>query len=515
MALGMDDFGDFSSAFPADSISGVDPNGNVSLETVENDQKKTDFCTNISVPTVAETGETGSVILPQSTDSILTFDVFGSCPLDSKDSCEMPNFADFGQFDMNFADITIPNPGTIDVSNGILEIPPFPDDLQFASNSSTETRIGENGQRKQPLMGESQFINPSASSGATAGSSYQSSPLASTLDSSQSSRESGISIVPSSTAATTTAGPGPGPLRAEDSSDSGPAVQSATDDNRTSRDLHEQDDEFGDFESSFNQPMGATSLGQSSDAVEAVTESRTVNEGESFATFDAFGDMQSTTEGGDWSSGFANFASMSSQEQDSMPDTQNKNANGVGTLSGVSVGFSAKFGDFEAFQQTTQTESSDFQVSGTNSEPTSQEGETASEKRDTISTHNSRTETSLFSTSDSTPISRGQAANTDTGSKLLSDTEFGNFEAFASSSDTPEFSGFSNFEPSSTEASQISAKKEQEDLEFGEFSSSGDDFGTFSGGRTTSSNFSPTPTPPPAAVKINAVKVCQCGCEIR
>lgn len=445
MALGMDDFGDFSSAFPADSISGVDPNGNV---------------------------------------------------------------FDFGQFDMNFADITIPNPGTIDISNGILEIPPFPDD-QFASNSTTETGIRENG---QSLMGENQFINPSSSSGATERSSYQSSPLASTLYSSQSSRESGIGIVPSSTAATTTAGPGPGPLRAKDSSGSGPAVQSSTDDNRTSQDLHEQDDEFGDFESSFNQSMGATSLGQSSDAVEAVTESRTINEGESFATFDAFGDMQSTTEGGDWSSGFANFASMSSQEQDSMPDTHNKNANGVGTLSGVSVGVSAKFGDFEAFQQTTQTESSDFQVSGTNSELTSREGgefETASEKRNTISTHNSRNETSLFSTSESTPISSGQAANADTGSKPPSDTEFGNFEAFASSSDTPEFSGFSNFEPPNSEASQISAKKEQEDLEFGEFSSSGDDFGTFSGGRTASSNFSPIPTPPPAAVKINAVKVCQ------
>jgi len=98
MALGMDDFGDFSSAFPADSISGVDPNGNVSFETVENDQKKTDFCTNISVPSVAKTGETGSVILPQLTDSI---DMFGSCPLDSRDSSEMPNFADFGQFNIN------------------------------------------------------------------------------------------------------------------------------------------------------------------------------------------------------------------------------------------------------------------------------------------------------------------------------------------------------------------------------------------------------------------------------
>jgi len=121
MALGMDDFGDFSSAFPADSISGVDPNGNVSFETVENDQKKTDFCTNISVPSVAKTGETGSVILPQLTDSI---DMFGSCPLDSRDSSEMPNFADFGQFNINIADIPIPNPDTIDVSNGIITSAP-------------------------------------------------------------------------------------------------------------------------------------------------------------------------------------------------------------------------------------------------------------------------------------------------------------------------------------------------------------------------------------------------------
>ena len=517
MASGMDDFGDFSSAFPAASISGVGPNG-ISSGTVENSQKTSDtmeFFTNFSLPTVAKTGETGSMILPQSTDSI-PFDAFALCPLDSDG--EMPNFADFGQFDMSIADFTIPNPGTVDVSNGILEIPPLPDDLQFASSSSMETGIAENRETNRPSTSESEFINPS-SLGATLpseSSSDQSSPLAATLDSIQSSRESGISMVPSSTAATTTAGPGPGPLRAKDSSGSRAAVQ---DDGRTTQDPLEQDDEFGDFESSFHQPTAITSLGQNSNAVEVVTESRTSNEKENFVTFDAFAGTQGTSEEGDWSSGFGNFVSMSSsQQQDSMPGAQDRSSDDLGALGGVSIaqGFSA---DFNAFQQTTQTGSSGFKVSSTNSEPTSREGrdfDAAPEKRDAISTLASRNETSLFSTSNNTPISNIPPTNTDTGSNLQDDAGYGNCGAFASGSDTAEFSGFAKFESSSTEASQISGKNKQEDSEFGAFSSSGDDFGSFSGGGTVgaaSSSFSPTPAPPPAAVRINYVKVCRCGTQ--
>ena len=90
--------------------------------------------------------------------------------------------------------------------------------------------------------------------------------------------------------------------------------------------------------------------------------------------------------------------------------------------------------------------------------------------------------------------------NTGTESTAQDDGEFG---AFASSSDAPEFGNFANFEPSSMQNTQ----KEVEDSEFGSFSSSRDDFGSFSSGPVTSTAFSPSQPLPPTPTKTNIIKV--------
>ena len=503
----MDDFGDFNSAFPATGISEAGTNGNALSNTVESAQKSDDFFSDFSLSTT-KAGE-----FPQPpTDIALSFDAFTSCPLDNGGGDGLPSFADFGQFNINVADISIPNP---DVSNGMFDIPPLPEDLQALSNADMKSASGVDEDAKQPLAGEStlfpspELINCTSSSSIThTPSTYQQASLPHTTTHDLAHCSSGSGTVSS----TTEAGEDP-------SSNTGScltgAVPIATNENTAAQDPHDQDDEFGDFESSFDQSRGIgnlgllQSVGQESSSGEAVTESRTAMQNDgmefaNFASFGAFGGMQSTSEGEEWTFGFTDPAvSSATQQLGSVAGADNNDDWGA-------FGGTSSNGDgFNAFQPATETFGSDLDVSSAIGELTLREGnssfekETSEKEKDSVSEFGKQEPANGDGNESSDPFfSSKPTVNTGTESLAQDDGEFG---AFASSSDTPEFGNFANFEPSSTQQNTG-----QEDSEFGSFSSSRDDFGDFSSRPVTStafSEFSSGQPLPPTSAKTDVVKV--------
>ena len=507
----MDDFGEFSSAFPATGISEAGTNGNTLSDTVESAQKSDDFFSDFP-PSTTKAGEFSQ----PPTDIALSFDAFTSCPLDSGGGDELPNFADFGQFNLNVADISIPNPN---VGNGMFEIPPLPEGLQALSNASMECAGRVDGETKQSLAGESTLfpspkpINCTSSFSIThTPSSYQQASLPSTFTHELTHCSSEDGAVSSTTA--------PG----EDASTiTAKAVQIATNVNTATQNPHadDHDDEFGDFESSFDQSRGIGNLGplqtvgQESSSVKVVTESRTStqNDGiefENFASFDAFGGMQSVNEGEKWTFGFTNPAISSATRQlDSIAGVQQKESNNSDDWG--TFGATSDDGDrFSAFQSATETINSDLDISSAIREPTLREGNSIkmenSEKGKNSFSEFGKQEAAYGNGNASSDLffSGKPTVNTGTESAAQDDGEFG---TFASSSDTPEFGNFANFEPSSTQNTQ---KEGQEDSEFGLFSSSRDDFGSFSSGPVTStafSEFSSSQPLPSMSPKTNVVKV--------
>ena len=507
----MDDFGDFNSAFPATGTSEAGTNGNTLSDTVESAQKSDDFFSDFP-PSTTKAGEFSQ----PPTDIALSFDAFTSCPLDTGGGDELPNFADFGQFNLNVADISIPNP---DVSNGMFEIPPLPEDLQALSNANMECGGRVDGETKQSLAGKStlfpspELINCTSSSSIThTPSSYQqaSLPHTSTHELTHYSSEGG-------TVSATTAASEDGSTIT--SSCSAEAVQIATNENTATQNPHvdDHDDEFGDFESSFDQSRGIgnlgplQSVGQESSSAEAVTESRTStqNDGiefENFASFDAFGGMQSANEGEEWTFGFTNPAiSSATQQLDSTAGVQPKESDNNDDW-GAFGGTSGNSDRCSAFQSATEAI-----ISSTIREPTLREGnssfkmENSEEGKDSVSEFGKLEAAYGKESESSDPFFSGKpTVYTGTESTAQDDGEFG---AFASSNDTPEFGNFANFEPSSTQNTQ---KEGQEDSEFGSFSSSRDDFGSFSSGPVTStafSEFSSSQPLPSMTAKTNIVKV--------
>lgn len=509
LASAMDDFGDFNSAFPATGISEAGTNGNTLSGTVESAQKSDDFFSDFP-PSTTKAGEFSQ---PPS-DIALSFDAFTSCPLDSGGGDELPNFADFGQFNLNVADISIPNP---DVGNGMFEIPPLPEDLQALSNANMECGSRVDGETKQSLADESTLfpspepINCTSSSSLThTPSNYQqaSLPHNSTHELTHCSSEGGT------VSSTTAAGEGASTVTGSCSAE---AMQIATNENTATQNLHadDHDDEFGDFESSFDQSRGIgnlgplQSVGQESSSAEAVTESRTStqNDGiefENFASFDAFGGMQSANEGEEWTFGFTNPA-ISTRQLGSTAGVHLKESNSNDDW-GAFGGTSGDGDRFSTFQSATETINSDLNVSSAIREPILREGnsikmENSEEGKNSVSEFGKLEAPYGNGNASSDPFFSGKpTVNTGTESAAQDDGEFG---AFASSSDTPEFGNFANFEPSSTQNTQ----KEGEDSEFGSFSSSRDDFGSFSSGPVTSTAFSPSQPLPPMPTKTNIVKV--------
>lgn len=513
----MDDFGDFNSAFPATGISEAGTNENALSNTVESAQKSDDFFSDFSLSTT-KAGEFSQ--LP--TDIALSFDAFTSCPLDNGGSDGLPSIADFGQFNINVADISIPNP---DVSNGVFEIPPLPEDLQALSNADMKCASGVDEDAKQPLAGKStllpspELINCTSSSSIThTPSSYQQASLPHTTTTHDLTHcSSGDGTVSS----TTEAGKDP-------SSNTGSclagAMPIATNENTTAQDPDDQDDEFGDFESSFDQSRGIgnlgllQSVGQESSSGEAVTESRTAiqNDGMEFANFASFGafeGMQSTSEGEEWTFGFTDPAiSSATQQLDSAAGTQQKESNNNDEDEWGAFGGTSSNGDgFNAFQPATETVGSNQDVSSAIRELTLREGNSSfekenSEKEKDFVSEFGKQEPANGDWNESSDLFFSSKPTVNTGTESLAPDD-GEFGAFASSSNTPEFGNFANFEPSS-----MQRNTGQEDSEFGSFSSSRDDFGDFSSGPVTITGFSefssgPSQPLPPTSAKTNVVKV--------
>ena len=260
----LDDFGDFSSAFPPSSNPG---GANVSLDTGNLGQPVQESGERVDFFAAFPLGETCPIVFDPSQDldpgGTLPFDAFATCPADvvNSEGSSAGGLADFSQF--NIADIPIPNPNLTDfnLEKGIFEIPPLPEELipEAETDEKSKTGLFQAGQA------DTTTSNPGLLSSSTAFTNHTSG----SFHAFNLSENAGSSIAPMAT----TSGRN-GPISHKSSwpqsaptdirtTQSGVGVAAVTtsvgSDGKQDSAVCDDDDVFGDFESSFEQRLPTTS----------------------------------------------------------------------------------------------------------------------------------------------------------------------------------------------------------------------------------------------------------------
>ena len=140
------EFGNFSSAFPPASNPG---GADVSLEIENLGQPILESGEKIDFSAAFPLGETYPMVFdPPDPDGTLPFDVLATCPVDifSSEGGNAGGLTDFSQF--NIADIPIPDLSDFNLEKGIFEIPPLPEELipEAEADEQSKTSLFQGGQ---------------------------------------------------------------------------------------------------------------------------------------------------------------------------------------------------------------------------------------------------------------------------------------------------------------------------------------------------------------------------------